>query len=746
MVKFPFKPDLTAEEKAKILIENMTLREKVGQLAGTVFVDLETAKKEIRENLLGACVPLMYANNPLELVEFVNSLQKFAVEETRLGIPLLIYMDAIHGHAFVKGATVFPHNLASAATWDSDLITEVASITAKEAKATGIHLNFSPICDIARDPRWGRTFETFGESPYLCSVMAAAKVRGYQGNLKKGIDGEHVVATAKHFPAYSNPERGEDASPVDISEYTLRTIHLPAFKAAIKAGALAIMPCYNEINGKPVHGSKKYLTDLLRKELGFKGIIVSDANGTEMLYTHHHTAKTYEESIKQGVTAGIDIEIFGGGKHASTLLKLIENRKISEELINEKVRRILELKIRLGLFENLYVDQKRASELLGCKKHMEVALEAARKCITLLKNENNLLPLSKDVGTILVTGPNANNVENQLGGWSNTLPPYPPAVTILDGIKAKVSSKSKVLYCEGSSIIESGNLKEVGDLAESSDVALVVIGEPAYIHEFWTLADLQRLMGANPTMTEEEMRKHLFNRLYQFPCRTLLDLPEAQLNLVRKVHETGTPTIVVLVTGRPLVISWIAENIPAIIMSYIPGSEGGKAVADVLFGDYNPGGKLPISIPRSIGQLPVWHNYKPHPFLEMHPPAYMPLFEFGYGLSYTKFEYSNLEIAPVKVDPSGMVHVKVTVRNVGDREGDEVIQLYVNDVYSSSVIPIKELKGFKRITLKPGENKRVNFTLLMEDLGIFQEDGRFVTEPGIFEVMVGGLKSIFEVV
>ncbi|MFQ6095400.1 MAG: glycoside hydrolase family 3 C-terminal domain-containing protein, partial [Candidatus Bathyarchaeia archaeon] len=508
-----------------------------------------------------------------------------------------------------------------------------------------------------------------------------------------------------------------------------------------------------EINGEPVHGSKTYLADLLWKELGFKGIVVSDWGGVEMLHRYHRTAETYKDAIRQAVEAGLDIASVAGPEHARLLLELVEEGKISENRIDESVRRILEVKFRLGLFEKPYVDLECASRLIGCREHRELALLAARKSMTLLKNEGNLLPLSKDLGTVLVTGPNADSVENQFGGWSNTIPPLPPAVTILEGIKNKVSSKTRVLYTKGSGITEPENIEEATELAEKSDVAIVVVGESAYIHEFWTIQDIMASMDLTQEgqvlpkeIDLETLQKELLARLEQFPCRTMLDLLEAQLDLVKAVNGTGTPTVVILVAGRPLTIKWVAENVPAILMAYLPGTEGGTAVADVLFGDYNPGGKLPISIARSIGQLPVRYNYKPHPFVEMHPPAYAPLFEFGFGLSYTRFEYSNLEVSPKRVGPSGKVEVSVTIKNIGDREGDEVVQLYVNDVCSSRVTPVKELKGFHRITLKPSESKKVTLTLQMEDLGVFQDDGKFVTEPGTFEVLVGGLKSRFEVI
>jgi len=389
--------------------------------------------------------------------------------------------------------------------------------------------------------------------------------------------------------------------------------------------------------------------------------------------------------------------------------------------------------------------------LLGCKEHRKISLLAARKSMTLLKNNGNLLPLPKNIKIVLVTGPNADSIENQFGGWSNAIPPSPPATTILEGIKRKVSPKTKVLYTKGSGITEPENIEEATELAKKSDVAIVVVGEPAYIHEFWTLQDLVSMIPGQKQEIflnkddSESSEQRLLPRLEQFPCRTMLDLPAAQLDLIEAVHQTRTPTVVVLITGRPLTIKWVAENIPAILMAYLPGTEGGKAVADVLFGDYNPGGKLPISIARSIGQLPVRHNYKPPPFADMHPPAHAPLFDFGFGLSYTSFEYSNLEVSPKKVGPSREVRVNVTVKNVGHREGDEVVQLYVNDVYSSRVTSTKELRGFRRITLKPDESRKIVFTLRIKDLGVLQDNGEFATEHGIFKVMVGNLKDSFEV-
>lgn len=740
----------------------MSLKEKVGQMIGIRFTNIEEAKEAIEKCCIGSIgIPVSFdAQTRTTLADITNNIQRFTLEKTRFGIPILFACDAVHGHALVKGSTVFPHNLALAATWNLELVEKVSSITAREVRTTGIHLNYDPICDIARDIRWGRTYETFGESPYLCTVMAVAKVKGYQGERSAKIDKEHVVATAKHFPAYSFPERGQDASPVDISEYTLRTVHLLPFQAVIKNSVGAIMPCYNEINGTPVHGSREMLTQLLRKELGFQGIVVSDWSGVEMLHKYHRIAETLKDAVRLAVEAGIDIFSIGGEVFARLLMELVEEGKVSESRIDESVYRILEVKFKLGLFDDPYVDPEKASKVLGCKIHRKVALEAARESITLLKNEGNILPLSKNIEAILVTGPNADSVENQLGGWSNVATPSPPAVTILEGIKKKVSSKTKVYYVKGSGIREPEEINEAKELAKKSDVAIIVVGEPAYVHEFWTREDIAMLTElrekreiTSPEL-EELWQRQLQDKLYRFPSRALLDLPEGQSALLEAVYETGTPTVMILISGRPLTIKWAAENIPAILMAYLPGMDGGHAVADVLFGDYNPCGKLPVSIPYTISQLPLRHNYKHHPFREFQPPAYNPLFEFGFGLSYTKFEYYDLIISPLtikKSDFSNKVKVYVTVKNIGDKKGTDVVQLYISDLYSSKVVPTKELKGFKRITLKPDESKNVEFTLEASDLAVLQDNGEWVLEPGAFEVMIGAsskdikLKGAFEV-
>jgi len=733
-------PSQPIEERVEDLLSKMSLEEKVGQMTGFFILSLRDASEAVEKYHVGAGGPFFFWEKPSDLIDFVNSIQTYAVEKSRLGVPLLLYMDAVHGHANVNGATVFPHNLAMASTWDPELTLKVADATAREARATGIHQNLSPVCDIARDPRWGRVYETFGESPHLCSVMAATKVRGYQGRGDFRVDDEHVAATAKHFPAYSFPEGGEDAAPVDVSEYTFYTVHLPSFEAAIGSGILSIMPCYNEVNGKPVHGSYEYLTELLRGRLDFRGVVVSDWEGVEMLHRYHGTAESFKEAVRQAVEAGLDIDSIGEARFFQALLELAEEGAVSEKRIDESVKRILTMKFRLGLFDNPYVDPKQASRIVGRSSHKELALRAAKECVILLKNER-LLPLKRNLNSILVAGPNADSFEGLLGGWTNYFVQSRSVTTVLEAIKTKVSSKTRVSHIKGVSYSKLEDLNEVEEKAKVADVAVAVLGEPAYIHEFWTYDELvtrEHVEDMSPGFKlPEELKQKLTARLDVFPSRALVELPDAQLKLVEAIHKTGTPMVVVLLAGRPLALRWIAENIPAILIAFYPGAEGGRAVADVLFGDHSPGGKLPISIPRSASQIPVRYNYKPRPFLEFHPPAYMPLFEFGFGLSYTRFEYGDLEVSPREVGVKGKVDVSVTVRNAGEREGDEVVQLYVHDVYTSRVTPVKELKGFKRVSLKPGEDKTITFTVNVEDLAVYQGNGRFAVEPGLFQVMVG---------
>ncbi|WP_136689319.1 glycoside hydrolase family 3 N-terminal domain-containing protein [Halorhabdus amylolytica] len=724
----PYKhPDRSIETRLDDLLSRMTPAEKVGQLVGTAPTlrpDRETVDgiaEAVTEHHLGAVSPFGHGGSPWETPEecldIANAIQREAVENTRLGIPVLLYVDADHGHGFVKGATVFPHNLGMAATRDPELIERAANVTATEVAATGAHQNLNPVADVGREARWGRIYETFGESPHLCSAMSAAAVRGYQG--EDVGDAGSVIATPKHFPAYSQPVRGEDGSPVDVSEYTLRRVFRPPFAAAVDAGAGSIMPAYNELNGYPVHGSREYLTGWLREELGFSGYVVSDWNGVNMLHHDHRTARSMDEAVWQAATAGVDVASVGGVEHAQRLLNLFEAGELSESRIDESVRRVLEAKFRLGLFEDPYVDEDRV-EGVGTDDHRAVAREAARESLTLLQNDDDVLPLDTDLDSIAVLGPNADDLRNQFGGWSTISEPEPPGTTVREGIEAAVPSDTDVRYEQGTEMTEPIDVDAAREAATVSEAAVVVVGETGYRHEF------------HRSETDRG----------EFPTRSQLELPEAQRELLAAVRKTGTPTVAVFVAGRPLAMEWTADHVPAILFAYLPGSEGGNAVADVLFGDVDPGGSLPVSIPRSTGHLPTHFDYRPHPHpIEgspreenprppEHPETYDPLFPFGHGLSYTDFETGELAASPERVGREGRLTATVEVENVGDRPGSTAIHLYATDEFSSRVTPVRELVGFRRVELAVGERTEVTFEVEIADLGVVAESGDRRAEPG----------------
>lgn len=732
------------QKRVQDLMDRMTLPEKVGQMVGTApamregVETLDDLKNQIKQHEIGAIAPFGHGGapwvTPQDCVHVANELQKFALNNTRLGIPILMYVDADHGHAYIKGSTVFPHNLGMAATKDANLVRQAAAATAREIAATGGHQNLNPVCGVGREPRWGRVYETFGESPYLCAEMSVAAIRGYQGS-DHGEEGR-VIATPKHFPAYSEPVRGEDASPVEISEYTLRRVFLPAFKAAIDAGARSIMPAYNDINGYPVHGSRKYLTDLLRGELGFSGFVVSDWNGVYMLHYDHNTARSVDEAVLQTTDAGLDIASVAGAEHVEALVELVRAGEISERRVDETVRRVLRAKFRLGLFEDPFVETDRVQSVLGCDAHRELAKKAVDRSVTLLKNDKNLLPFSTDIDNILVTGPNADNLRHQFGGWSTADEPLPPGTTVLEGIRSTVDNETSVEYEPGSDLTEAIDIPEATSKAKQADVAVVVVGESGYLHEF----------GRSDTDVGE------------FPTRSQLTLPSVQRELIQAVHATGTPTVVVLVSGRPLAIEWTAKHVPAILMAYHPGSEGGAGIADILFGNVNPSGTLPISFPRSEGHLPTRFNHRPHPRpiegdpaddsdrQTEHPDSYDPLFAFGHGLSYSTFEINSIELSNTRVGPEGRLEATVQVANHGCRDGRTAIHLYCRDEFSSRVTPVRELVGIETQHVPAEETIQVTVPISVEDLGVIQTDGRQTTEPGEFTIEAGEVSANFTVV
>jgi len=734
------------DARTRDLISRMTLDEKIAQIGGVWSYEVleagkfSQAKAEglLRDGIGQICRPgISTALPPKEMAELSNGIQKFLAENTRLGIPALIHEECLNGF-MAKNATIFPQIIGMASTWEPELVNKMTRVARENMMAVGVRQGLSPVLDVARDPRWGRVEETFGEDPYLVATMGIAYVKGLQGDdVKNG-----VVATLKHFVGYGLPEGGLNWAPTQIPPRLLREVYLYPFKEAIQAGgALSVMNAYHEIDGIPCAASTELLTDILRTEWGFEGIVVSDYFAVDNLQSYHRIAADKASAARLALTAGIDMELPRLDCCAQPLKEQIEKGLVSIKLLDRAVSRILRLKFRLGLFENHYVKPEQAAKVFDLPAHRELALETARKSIVLLKNEGNILPLDKNLKTIAVIGPNANIKRNLLGDYTYpahievminmaesmgvqfSLPDEPadhvtvPVVTILDGIKAKVKD-TRILYaagCEYNSASKDG-FPEAIKAVQTADVAIVVVGGKS---------------GLTPDCTCGEMRD-----------RVDLCLPGVQEDLVKAIYETGMPTIVILIDGRPLTLGPIADKVPAILEAWLPGEEGGTAVADVLFGDYNPGGKLPISFPRKVGQIPVYYAHKPSGARSQLWGDYVdagtsPAFEFGYGLSYTTFKLSNLKIEPKQVQRDGKVSIKVDVENTGNRSGEEVVQLYVNDIVASMTRPVKELKGFKRIALKLAETRTIEFDLPAETLGFYDKDMRFTVEPGMFKVMVG---------
>jgi beta-glucosidase len=752
------KPQI--ETRAKALLAKMTLEEKIAQTGAVWSFELldsgrfssKKAESLIKHGIGQIARPGVGTGlEPEAIAQFNNDVQKFLVENTRLGIPAIIHEECLSGF-MAKKATIFPQAIGIASSWEPELALRIATVIRSQMRATGVHQGLGPVVDVARDPRWGRIEETFGEDPYLISRIGTAYVKGLQGNdLTEG-----VIATLKHFAGYGMPEGGLNWAPANIPPRTLREVFLHPFQTVItEAQAMSVMNAYNEIDGIPCAASKFLLNEVLRHEWEFSGIVVSDYYAIENLYTYHRVASDKAQAAQLALQAGIDIELPKLDCYY-TLAELVQKGKIPETLIDLAVLRILKLKLALGLFENPYVAADKVAKVFDLPEHRQLALEAARKSIILLKNDSSLLPLRKDLNTIAVIGPNADSTRNILGDY--TYPAHAPLVqmtlhssdtpsdpeklleraaphivTILAGIKAKVSPATRVLYakgCEISQSIENG-FDEAISTARVADVAIVVAGGKS---------------GLTPDCTCGEMRDS-----------ALLTLPPIQEKLVKAVFDTGVPVVLILVSGRPLVLGWMKEKIPAVIMAWLPGEEGGSAIADVLFGDYNPGGKLPVTLPKAPGQIPIYYAHKPSgarsqlwgDYVDM---STKPDFEFGYGLSYTNFKLTNLQIEPTKVYQNDKVKIKVDITNIGDREGEEVVQLYLNDVIASITRPVKELKGFKRIALKPSQTKTVEFELPVTSLAFHKNDEKPLVEPGFFKVMVGhssadiALQGEFEVV
>lgn len=723
---FLFAQKISTEQQIDSLIARMTLEEKAGQLsqfsgswdiATTTSAVTAEQKAMIKEGKVGSFLNVFGS-------EITRELQRIAVEESRMKIPLLFGFDVIHGFR-----TTFPIPLAEASSWDPAAVEKADRIGAIEAAAAGIHWTFAPMVDIARDPRWGRIAEGSGEDPYLGSVMARAHVKGFQG--ENGLTDNAVLACAKHYAAYGGVEGGRDYNTVDISERSLRETYLPPFKAALDAGVATFMSSFNEIAGVPSTGNRRLLTDILRHEWGFKGFVVSDWTSIPEMRAHGIVATDEEASIL-AVNAGTDMDMVGG-VYLRFLPSLVRQGKVSEKTVDEAVRRVLHVKFQLGLFDNPYkycnADKERT--LIFNAANGTVAREMARRSIVLLKNGKDLLPLKKDVRSIALIGPLADDHENPLGPWAQ-VGRSSDVVTVLQGIKAVAAPSCKITYARGCEVLDSLPQKDFTTALTAAKVADVVI----------------MVLGESLNMSGEAA------------SRSNLDLPGYQEDLLKAVCATGKPVVLVLMNGRPLTIPWAAEHCDAIVESWFLGVQSGNAIADVLFGEYNPSGKLPVSFPRSVGQVPIYYNFKntgrPTNSSNHYTSKYIdapntPLYPFGYGLSYTTFSYKNLALSPKKIATDGAVKVTVNVTNSGNRDGEEVVQMYIRDEVGSVTRPVKELRGFKKIALKAGETKSVKFALEPADLAMYNREMKWVVEPGLFRVFVGtnsaeNLEDEFEVV
>ena len=724
---------LPVEARVEDLLSRMTLDEKLAQLGGTwVFELLEQAafSEEKAQALIGNGIGQITrlaggtALGPAASAALANQIQTFLVEKTRLGIPAIVHEECCSGY-MARGATCFPQIIGVASTWEPELVEQMTSVISTQMRAAGAHQGLSPVLDVTRDARWGRVEETFGEDPYLVSRMGVSYVKGLQGSDRK----RGVVATGKHFVAHGLAEGGMNCAPVHLGSRELYEVFLTPFEAAIKEAHLAsIMNAYHELDGIPCGSSKELLTEILRNRLGFDGIVVSDYFAIVMLFNFHRVARDRREAARMALEAGIDVELPNNECYGQPLREAFQDGTVSESLIDQAVRRVLKMKFSLGLFENPCVDVERVAAVFDTPEQRALAREIARKSIVLLKNEAGLLPLRRDLSAIAVIGPSADSVRNLLGDYS-----YPahvemllgeqstgqvPIVSVLEGIRRSLSPTTRLAYAKGCDVMDESKagFLEAVEIARKADVAVLVLGEKS---------------GLTTTCTSGEARD-----------RADVGLPGVQEELVRAIYETGTPVVVVLMNGRPLAIPWVAEHVPAILEAWVPGEEGGAAVADVLFGEANPGGRLPITFPRAVGQIPIYYRHKPsggrsHWYGDYVSLSSKPLFPFGHGLSYTHFEFENLRIQPQQISAEGKVEISIDIRNAGEREGDEVVQLYVHDVLSSMTRPVKELKGFKRVTLAPGEKKTVTFTLAVSQLGFYDRHMQFVVEPGTIEVLVG---------
>ncbi len=690
------------------LMSQMTLEEKIGQL--TLYTsDMDHTgpfirahyKEDIKAGRVGAIFNAF-------TVEYTRELQRMAVEETRLGIPMLFGYDVIHGHR-----TIFPIPLGETATWDMEAIRESARIAALEATAEGLHWTFSPMIDVTRDPRWGRIAESSGEDPYLTAQVARAKVRGYQGDDLSDV--HTMMATAKHFAAYGAPQAGRDYHTVDISESTLRNVFLPPFKATVEEGIATFMTAFNDLFGVPATGSAYLLTDILRDEWGFDGFVVTDYTSINEMVPHGF-ARDEKHAAELAINAGVDMDM-QGAVFQDHLAELVNEGKVSMQSIDNSVRRILTKKYKLGLFDDpyRYNDEQRQAELVMSEENLAFARDFARKSIVLLKNDNNTLPLSDEVSSIALIGPMADNQRDLIGSWS-AAGDYTKSVTLKQGIINRQGNRTRINYALGATVNDTdrSGFSEAIQAAAASDVVIMALGE-----HYWMSGEAA--------------------------SRSMIDLPGVQEELFNEIVKLGKPVIVVLMKGRPLTLENVDEKASAILETWFLGTTAGDAIADVLFGDYNPSGKLPVSFPRNVGQIPLFYNERStgrpqsddkftSKYLDV---PNTPLYPFGYGLSYTTFEYSDIRLSSEEFSAEGSLTASVTVTNTGDRFGEEVVQLYTRQLVGSITRPVKELKGFRKIALEAGESQEVTFTLTWKDLAFYNARNEFKAEPGEFHLFIG---------
>ena len=729
---------LPIDQRIEDLLGRMTLEEKIGQmnmpcvyeeaLGGNIPEKTAAVQRFAAGTYLKGFGPgggfftlpnTILHEGPRQQVEFLNRLQKIALEQTRLGIPLLETEEGTHG-LMCPGGTIFPEGPGLASTWNMNLLSNVYATVAREGRAIGVHQTFTLVIEPIRDPRLGRNEEALSEDPFLCSQIAEMIVRAEQGDDLTAPD--KVVSGLCHYPGQSQPVSGLERGAMEISERTLREVFLPSWRMGIQhCGALGVMATYPAIDGVPTHASEKLLTRILRQEFGFDGLVLSEGGGIGTL-VYEGLAATQKDAGALALAAGVDVGISYESGYMKDLVESVREGKVSTNLVDRAVQRILKQKFRLGLFERPYADPDRAMRVVHQQSHQDLALDAARQCVVLLKNDHNILPLAKTLTSIAVIGPNADEPRNQLGDYvPNAIPQH--IITVLEGVRKIVSPNTKVTYVKGCEVIGPGveEIARAKEAAAKAEVAIVVVGE-------------NERRAPRRTATDGE----------GYDAATL-ELTGLQQELVEAVHSTGTPTIVVLINGRPLATRWIAQHIPAMLEAWLPGEKGGQALAEILFGYVNPSGRLPVTIPRHVGQLPVYYNAKRskeywikggwgHPYVDLEPT---PLFPFGHGLSYTRFAYANLRLSAKEIRPTDSVQVSVEVRNTGSLAGAEVVQLYLQDVVSSVSRPVKELRGLTKIALQPGEAQMCSFRLGPADLALLDKDLHPVVELGEFRVLIG---------